>query len=258
MPLSEYNDVTRLTRAQLADRIRQMETTAARNSQLGAPNDRHRPMEDRRRREKIALYTEELRRREMLDAAESAAQAERDERAARQSARDLNRNMRALGIDPDWRPEPTPAPAEAEPPAEAAELPETPAPSPAAREFAAARAIEAREDPRLQVKCIKCGAAEGEACRNYKGQRCAPHSGRKPGAPIPEQPTPDASDDGSQAEREPAPGGPDLGELRSIVASLVRRHGCGAVIDAAWDANTARWQAAGQQRHSQERGQRYN
>lgn len=75
MPLAEYNDVTRMTRHQLAHRIEQMEATAARNSQLGAPNERHRPMEDRRRREKIALYRAELDRRIAADASQAAADA---------------------------------------------------------------------------------------------------------------------------------------------------------------------------------------
>lgn len=87
MPLREYNDYTRMTRAQLADRIRQMEATAARNSQLGAPNDRHRPMEDRRRREKIALYRAELDRRTLADAAQDARdRAEHAELTARAQA----------------------------------------------------------------------------------------------------------------------------------------------------------------------------
>ena len=80
MPLTD-NDETRMSRHQLAARIEQMEATAHRNSAIGAPADRHRPMEDRRRREKIALYKAELDRRIVDD----QRQAERD-RAAEQLA----------------------------------------------------------------------------------------------------------------------------------------------------------------------------
>ena len=86
MPLQDYNDATRMTRHQLAERIRQMEATAARNSQLGAPNDRHRPMEDNRRRDKIARYKAELARRELADRV-NAAQAAAEEAAAAETAR---------------------------------------------------------------------------------------------------------------------------------------------------------------------------
>ena len=103
MPLQQYNDHTRMSRAQLAERIKQMEATAARNSTVGSPNERHRPMEDRRRREKIAIYTEELRRRELRDEYERAAQAQADaqakddaDRSRRQSARDTARNARTV------------------------------------------------------------------------------------------------------------------------------------------------------------------
>ena len=95
MPLTD-NDVTRMSRHQLAQRIEQMEATAHRNSTTGALNDRHRPMEDRRRREKIALYQEELERRERADAQAKANEQRIEERAAQQSARDLNRNARDL------------------------------------------------------------------------------------------------------------------------------------------------------------------
>jgi hypothetical protein len=74
VPLND-NDETRMTRQQLADRIRQMEITAERNGLVGAPNNRHRPMEDRKRREKIARYQEELERRDRADAAQAAADA---------------------------------------------------------------------------------------------------------------------------------------------------------------------------------------
>lgn len=74
MPLSD-NDATRMTRAQLADRIRQMEATARRNCTVGALHDRHHPMEDRKRREKIARYQDELDRRTRADEAQAATDA---------------------------------------------------------------------------------------------------------------------------------------------------------------------------------------
>ena len=67
------NDETRMTRHQLAARIQQMEATAHRNSAVGAPADRHRPMEDRRRHEKISRYQAELDRRIAADAAAETA-----------------------------------------------------------------------------------------------------------------------------------------------------------------------------------------
>jgi hypothetical protein len=71
-----------MTRAQLADRIHQMEATASRNSTVGAPRDRHRPMEDRRRHDKIYAYQEELARRIAADAAQAQADAREHDQSA--------------------------------------------------------------------------------------------------------------------------------------------------------------------------------
>jgi hypothetical protein len=46
---------------------------------------------------------------------------------------------------------------------------------------------------REAIECPQCHAAPGEPCRNYKGQRCAPHSARKPQAPA-ATPAVDAAD----------------------------------------------------------------
>ena len=200
MPLT-YNDQTRMSRMQLAERIRQMEATAARNSQLGAPNERHRPMEDNRRREKIALYKQELERRELADSLAAAEQQRVADQAAKQSARDLNRNLREMQIVAQAiRPEPTPDTPAKEPmlskrdfetytppddhtqymrgeherqrrqiAADAKEFPIT-GPGPQ---------IPAPPDARLSTPCPKCHAEIGDGCTNYKGQNCAPHAGRK-------------------------------------------------------------------------------
>ncbi len=77
MPLAD-NDVTRMTRHQLAQRIEQMQATAKRNSTIGATNGRHRPMEDRRRWAKIADYEAELARRIRSDETQAQADARAD------------------------------------------------------------------------------------------------------------------------------------------------------------------------------------
>lgn len=82
MGLREYNDHTRMTCHQLAARIQQMEATRDRNGSIGSPNDRHRPGEDLHRREKIAIYKEELRRRELADDLAAAIERGREEKAA--------------------------------------------------------------------------------------------------------------------------------------------------------------------------------
>jgi hypothetical protein len=94
MPLAD-NDVTRMTRLQLAERIEQMEATDRRNSTVGPPRDRIRPMEDRRRREKIAAYKAELDRRAQADAAQAAADADDSQAAAAQRDREI-RQLDAL------------------------------------------------------------------------------------------------------------------------------------------------------------------
>jgi hypothetical protein len=111
---------------------------------------------------------------------------------------------------------------------------------------------------RLTVTCETCHAIAGEPCRNYKGQRCHPHGTRKPAAPKPAaavaQPQPAAAPkpavvrpirnhDTKETAKRPA-----NNELAEAIAALVAKHGCGCVIDAAWEANTARWQKAGAQR----------
>jgi hypothetical protein len=89
------NDVTRMTRHQLAARIEQMEATAHRNCTVGAPRDRHRQGEDIRRREKIADYKAELERRERADAAQAAADARL---AANEAARSADADARTAAV----------------------------------------------------------------------------------------------------------------------------------------------------------------
>jgi len=97
MPLKHANDQTAMSRQQLAERIRQMEATQARED-LGEKGPRWRPGETILRREKIAAYKAELQRREDADRAQAAEDARVEQRAKEQSARDTRRNLRAMGV----------------------------------------------------------------------------------------------------------------------------------------------------------------
>ena len=232
MPLRDYNDHTRMTRAQLADRIRQMEATAARNSQLGAPNDRHRPMEDRRRREKIATYRQELDRRDQYDAAQAAADA--------RTAADFEAFKHKLETS---RSEPTPpAPIGKQPTPDAGERTD------AMYEDHAYNGRDYEDDPAPE--------ATRQATRDEDRARTEETNWQpdRP-APTPEAMHPDPAHEHSPARRLAKRRAKEasrqaeatvravrgetqaeLAELRRIVRDLVSQHSAGTVIECAWDA----------------------
>jgi hypothetical protein len=223
------NDVTRMTRAQLADRIHQMEATASRNSTVGAPRDRNRPMEDRRRRDKIYAYQEELARRIAADAAQAQADArEHDQTPQPEKEKtpvhinDFARAEESYRDDPDIQ-----------------QLRDDQRAASANARFQRDTYTDEQGSPSDPPCTCQCDGDQADA------SDCDRHSGRIPRVAL-QGPTPVIAPPrkarrtrAARPAKQPAagPDAPQLPELDRAVEALVARYTCGSVIDAAWEAS---------------------
>ena len=147
---------SRMSIAQLRDRISQMEATDRKYSAQTFPKEKQ--SSRIKRREKLAAYRCELQAREAAEAKERAAQealereiADKAAAAAAKRAAEAQATADAIA-----------AGATVQPIAEAA----------------------AKLAARLSIPCPQCHAPAGERCKNYAGNHCHPHGARK----APQQP----------------------------------------------------------------------
>ena len=139
-----------------------------------------------------------------------------------------------------------------------------PAPAPTSNDVAAATrhrrevVSNAATLQRMTQPCSACHAAPGEACRNYKGQRCHPHGVRKPQAGADARDTARARDLTAaaimaatcdtveiirathEAPKPEAPAGAGA-MLAEIISQMLDKYDAGEIIDATWAASHARF-----------------
>ena len=82
----------------------------------------------------------------------------------------------------------------------------------------------------LKIRCPKCGAEPGERCWQWdRKAHCPVHRDRRTAAAA------------ARRAEQAAEATPPASNLEGTIAYLVEAHGLGAVLEAAWDANAARW-----------------